>query len=545
MTGEGTQQTGNNEKQAPSSPERLSKAEIIKNARIRVMSQARNAREEMNKKIKSKSLGLTGRGDFVESAVRELMDDPIKDALKKWEETKKLLEAQQKEEDSNENLKQFKEALDNETTSVMEKIAEAERLLEKYIEEMTRDSGGKLDAEALAALKDGNRRANNMAKLIMNGNKGIKEAVRWVLRAPNTADAGKKGAFKALVAELQKGGEMTGYAWMIIRFMNPEDKKEFTTLYVKTCTYDEAAKFMAEGNKLGTFTLEERENILKENFKDSYKELTSEQKQQFAINWKVQNVFKEEAERLVKVSYGAKNAAGEMFTFKNILFFVGQVVAATGLVANAAATFFVGGAWKKPGKALRDFLANNNVKLAAGVLGVIHAVKKTGSVTAAINTFSETGNDKQDKEKKGANRDLKNVLKVNPGWKDFLESKDHFGVAQLGEFVKSKIDSKTQKVDKNRLTLAEFTDWLQKKTKDSKGAEKDKYNSLAQRFSKTGEKYTISESQTKYPTDNTEFKMLANAFAVYQLWGAETTRRYSSATATAPKVPEKLNTKKT
>lgn len=508
-------------------PERLDQETLIRNARMGIMRKAKEKRDEISKGIKDKNLGLGGRAKGIQVALGGMLKEPIKEAVKEWEAR---IEALRQEQDSNKNLKKFKEALDRETTFTVEKMEEAERLLVKYIEEMAKASGGKLDAEALAAMREGSKNAKDMAELVMNGNSGIKEAVRWVLRAPNldknkdesAADSGKEGAFKTLETELRKGGEMTSYAWRIVGFMTPEDKKEFTAKYVKTCTYDEAEKFMAEGNKLGTFTLEERENILKGNFKDSYKELTSEQKQQFAINWQVQNVFKEQAKKLVHVPLGSRNAMGEMFTFKNILLFVGQLVAVGGLVANAATTMFAGGAWKKPGKAMHDFLNNSYVQMAGATLFGINMYKKTGSVDSMINNLSGD----QGKAKKEATRDLNNALNSNPAWKNIL---DDFGIQQLGEFVRSKIDGKTQEVDKKQLTLEEFTGWLNKKTQNSTGDQKNKYNSLAKRFSNEGGKYTISDKNTKFKTDDTQFKMLANAFYVYRLWGASTTDRFDLA----------------
>jgi hypothetical protein len=449
----------------------------------------------------------TDRSNFAEAVVKEKILSPLDDVLKNWRDLR---------------MEQSEEAL-------FELIKRRSEVIRAYVENMTPDEM-RLTIENLAKMET---LGNKFAELLVIGTDPekkakygwVENALRYVMGLPltgksaaSTVEDGIEQDIATHLLELLPRNPANSintneesnaaFSWMLLAFAKPEQKRRIMEKCLKDPKLEERAKDRGEDLKTTQKTLlealcergaisplEMEELGGRDNFSD-------QEIHDAATMWEEKYGFLERARHLAAESYGARNAANEMFTLTNIIKIFGYVVGTTTVVFNGICN------WKTLKKNPSAFFKMPQVWLgAAEILTATYmdSDKNLSEITASKETLA-TWNATKSREA------LLAVISASPrGWKPLLEDDNYVGLRVMAEFVSQKCtDNKDLKEDE--ATVANFETFLneQKKSNQEKAQIYDRLLSQLKQI-KEGEK---SEEIT-----DTRFKKLANAFIKLDILG--------------------------
>jgi hypothetical protein len=224
-----------------------------------------------------------------------------------------------------------------------------------------------------------------------------------------------------------------------------------------------------------------------------------------SVAWEEKYDFMQEAKRLCVESYGAKNAANEMFTLSGFMRLFGYVAGSATVLLNWIVNFKE--IKKDPSYAFKI----PHVLFGLGEIGaaaIFGSDKSIGELLASKET-----RDTQDHNK--ALEGLLKVVSASPrGWKSALEMKDpsgdSFGVKTLASFVSEK--NKDNNFQENEATFENFKLFLENMKKEDPTKP---YDQLLAQLKK------VESNEGNADLTGTRFKKLAFAFAKLNIGPAD------------------------
>ncbi|MBD3360433.1 hypothetical protein GF366_01375 [Candidatus Peregrinibacteria bacterium] len=506
------------------------KWDILRASKKRQKQQAKEAKRKLIEAVKEITPSQTSeREDFIRSAMMESFARHINEAERAWENT--IFEMREKP--ITVSLREFNEELNKRTMPYEDKMKQTAEFAEAYLRKISQGTErGKLTKEVVIKMRDSMINASLVSKLLFKKeNEGLKNALRWVLGMSKKTEkggeravsTGKGPAFDAVRNQLSKDmenyeHELMPFTWMIMTFMKSVDRVELAKTHISknALSLEKTIKFLEEGNKMGVFSPIEMEEIVRTEFKKKFKGFSPDKIKEYAVKYKAQHDFTKQAMKL-KPTYGAKNKAGEMLTYKNILIFIAKLAAGLTVAGNVISGLFVGGAWKKPGKALENIATNHNIWGA----GAVYGLAKSAEGKLRWEDFVK-GKSERDMEKKAkAQKELYEGISINPGWKEFFEGNNFKGAKALADYIGRKSMIEDEKIRPEKLKISEFVKWLKK---EAKKPEKSGYKELLENFQKTEKGYEVSG----FPTKDRNFKEFAKAFMTLGIGGTQVIQNYNN-----------------
>lgn len=479
--------------------------------------------EEANKRMHAvfgnKSMDYAQRGDFKASNIKQFFLDLIKEKKKNWSDKRREMIA------SNEygTTEYSVQNLIDETASIDENLEKISTTIALYLERIAKESpNGKLMPADLERMMESQYAKVTQIEVILVKTPQLLDAFKWALGGSEKNEGGERSvsygeakAFNDLEENFDKGGYEKSVCWSIMGFMSQKDRNKFTKRYAENKNMDSAVlmEFLKEGNLMGVFATDEMESLIKDYAKDDktedvIKEL-KQNKNQYAINWKIQNDFYVAGQALMRTSYGSTNSAAEMMTPKNGAMLVGYIVAGTTIAANVLANVFVAGRLKDPSKLL-EIAKNKYILGATAGIAVLNTVKDDTTIAEKFK-----GKETVEKEEEiSARKNIRLAIKSNPDWNNFFEESDYSGARAMWDYIVF-ISDKDKSLPTPLLKVEAFNIWLDKMASDKdKGA---KYVKLKEKF------------QGIKPKDE-EFALLANAFNIMKIGKNDTQKQYKKAT---------------
>lgn len=382
-------------------------------------------------------------------------------------------------------------ALQNENK---ERLENAIKLVELYLNDVAAKHGGYLDAAAMAAISSsiyGN--ADLYTHLLIYGNPKLFKVMQVVMGGTVDGKSHSEEMAKTLPVfaelatfEVSRGdqGAMPCY-WVLAGFLTGPERIEFCKLFGKGKTQQETEEFLRYGNARGALSVDEMQTVMRDFTKD--KNFTFGDEKALTETWARAHDLQKQIQSLSEGSYGAKNDMGSMFNYKNILITAGQLGAAATIAANGFLGIWKGGALKSPENLL--LAATNPVIWIAGAsykgLGMLRGNER---VDKALEGMETVANNKREE----ALHILEAQKKGNPQWHDWEsffatngQGERSFGGAKAfySFILDTKSKAKSDELPKGAMTTSNFLAYLKDQSQNQKPGKSDiNYKGLLAQF---------------------------------------------------------------
>lgn len=387
--------------------------------------------------------------------------------------------------------------------------------------------------EGLAKMTGSKMNADVLTAALMQGNKNLNTAFKWVLNVKNVdkdenekatnSEESKTITFKYLTSEFEDENGKKGYEkniapifWMVVTLMNPQDRAEFTQMFIEKSLgkdFEKTMDFLEKGNLMGSYSPQEMEELIEKSFGKTGFKFDAEKRKEYEFAYKLQHDFVEAGRLIMSRSHGSKNRAGEMFTFGNILMFAGQVAATTTIGANSILGFFHAGGFRNPKEGIKNAIMNHNNHVAGGLLIAINQLQNGEPIKNLVK-----GREQIEREKTMTAHENFKICMHNYGWNELFATAE--GLNAFTEFTESTIMKET-KLDKGKLKMEEFVRWM--KIKSNLNPE------LKAKYEPVLAKITFEEGGYKvngYEVKDHQVERLATSFFTLGILGAESRLNY-------------------
>ncbi|MFA6917748.1 MAG: hypothetical protein WC285_02840 [Candidatus Gracilibacteria bacterium] len=463
--------------------------------------------------------GSTDRADFSEAVAMNQIMSPVDEILQNWD-----------------TLVQTKGQDD-----LIKLLTQRSEAIKAYVAQMT-PAEMRLTLENLAKMEQcGQEFARLLTDSTNPENKEkygwVEGALRYVMNLPATGesskDAGKENIEQSIAEHLpgilsddpskqtaENLDANAAYAATLLAFASPDKRRSI----IKICFEKEVSKkaLKAKAVKREKTEIETQKDLLKalcergaisplevdeavKTVAGEKEKFTDEEIAVMSQHWEEKNNFLARAKELSVESYGAKNAANEMFTLSNVLRVFGYVAGSLTMALNGIFNF------KKIKEDPSYFFRIPQVWLGAGEVAVAaysDSDSTFGEMTASKETIS---NWDQNKAREG----LLSVVSASPrGWKSLLEGAQlggnpYFGVKALGEFAAKRCNDNGKFKDKEG-TVANFRKFLEEKERQTPG---QGYKSLLDQMNK------VIQNENNAEVTETRFQKLAGSFVKLSILG--------------------------
>lgn len=454
----------------------------------------------------------TARSNFSETVVEGQLMRPLDEILQGWDARLQAFEAEEGDKSK---------AMDK----MVALVRQRSEVIKAYIDQMT-PADMRLTLETLARME---QYGQEFAKLLIDSTDPekkkkyawVENALRYVMGVPasgsSSADAKKdeiQDIAKHLVGE-QVSQEQAGepepnfsYACTLLAFAKPEQRKEIVEKVLArkeleaTAAKEGIPVLEAKKRLLKTLCdrgavspLEVEEALGKEAFSDP-------EMQAMADLWEEKYDYMKQAKYLAGESYGATNAANEMFTLSNILRVFGYVAGSATVLLNGIVN------WKEIKEDPSYFFKIPQVWMGGAAIAtsaVAGSDQTLGEMTASKDTIA-TWDGKKSRDA------LLSVVSASPrGWKKILEDNQYTGVRILAEFITQRCNDNGTLKEKEA-TAANFKEFLERQ-KRINPAKEAIYDSLLAQMN------AIEKNERNPDVTATRFQKVANAFVKLNILG--------------------------
>lgn len=363
-------------------------------------------------------------------------------------------------------------------------VNEALQIAEGLIADYTETTGW-LTPEVIAKMKsDMQKISRNLASIITKKeNKDVLNAYKWAINALTKGDKISEApdtfaTLKKRIPEEYPRGDngLMPILWFILSAMS---KTERGQLVKELFTADPAldkAEFLQIGNSRGVFTVSEMEELGNVTYSE-------EDKAKFTEAWRIQNDHRKQATEMMMKSYGSTNAANEMLTLGNIGLTFVQFVAGTTIVGNIITDVFQGGKPKSFEGIVKAVTKPHNF-IAGGAFAAV-SIYRQGLTWKEV--FESKGS-RETAQEKGSYEKLNLVMNGDASWGDwntFFKAEDGNGMRAFFDYVQQLKALNDGKIDENlkkKLNGTQFSDYLDRMSKNPNAEKKIDYAALKKSF---------------------------------------------------------------
>lgn len=402
-------------------------------------------------------------------------------------------------------------------TQSKKNMEEYTKVVDNYVETMSAEGG--TVAEISQKMVKSEARVSKLALLFVHRNLFPKlfDAGKWALNMEGgPQQKHRKEAFKEITRHFKTNSQFKDLAWMVVRFMNPEDQLAFAKEYTKGFSPQQALSFMEEG--LGAFSPNQIEEVLgglKGGKAEVTTLLTDDRRAKQTSLYAAQRDFSRQAKERAKTSYGSTNDAVEMMTLKNGGLFLIQLASAGTILGNVVANAWSSGKFRVTN--LKGAL-NESTAIAAGAFTMAHLAKDKEPLAEKFASAEE----RQSKEKKNAIAGLKVGIQ-NKEFTDLIEGNNFLMGEAMWEYrnyLRKNLGDDNGSLPEEKLTVSRggkaergtFLFWLNTQSTE-------KFKPLIGKISEMAEK-NGEESV------NRNFNRFMIAFDVYKVGGITLAKTY-------------------